>query len=402
MKKALVIYTHIVGLAVIRALGRMDVPVYTLSYSENEMGLFSKYVKGREQVPDPRKNEEDFISKLVELAQDFAGSLLIPTDDYTVVVLSKNKDLLKSHYVVAVEDWAIVQKLIEKQHTYKLARSWGIPSPMTFVVKSFDELRAFLAQITYPCLIKPCEGHTFFDHFKVKMFRIEDEEELFERYRQIEPLRFTVMIQELIPGDDAQGVNYNSYFVNGEPIAEFTAQKVRLEPPFLGSPRVLFSKAIPEILENGRLLLRNLNYSGFSCMEFKKDQRSGVYKLMEVNCRNNLSGSLAVTCGINFPWILYRHLMYDEVNRATSFKENVYWIDLDKDILRFFISHKEEGYSLKQYLQPYCKEKIFAILSADDPLPYVKRVSYLTKLLFRKIITSAKTGLIPRTGVKQS
>ncbi|RQW83460.1 MAG: hypothetical protein EHM79_16095 [Geobacter sp.] len=395
MKKALVIYTHIVGLAVIRALGRMEVPVYALNYSENEMGLYSKYVKGRVSVPDPRKNEEDFISRLVELSDEFKGSLLIPTDDYTVVVLSKNKELLQSHYVVAVEDWAIVQKLIEKQYTYELARSWGIPSPWTFVVQSVDEVKAVREQLTYPCLIKPCEGHTFFDHFKVKMFRIENEAELYARYSLIEPLGFKVMIQELVPGDDTQGVNYNSYFVDGAPIAEFTAKKVRLEPPFLGSPRVLVSKSIPEILENGRLLLQKLNYSGFSCMEFKKDQRNGVYKLMEVNCRNNLSGLLAVTCGINFPWILYRHLMYGEINRATTFKENVYWIDLDKDLLRFFISRKEEGYSLKEYLLPYCKKKVFAISSFNDPLPYVMRVTYLMKLLFRKVVARTKGAIAP-------
>lgn len=395
MKKALVIYTHIVGLAVIRALGRKDVPVYTLSYSANEMGLYSKYVKGRVKVPDPRENEEAFIARLIELSDEFKGSLLIPTDDYTVVVLSKNKELLQPHYVVAVEDWAIVQKLIEKQYTYELARSWGIPSPLTFVVNSCDELRAVLHQLTYPCLIKPCEGHTFFDHFKVKMFRIENEGDLLARYSQIEPLGFKVMIQELIPGDDTQGVNYNSYFVDGAPVAEFTAKKVRLEPPFLGSPRVLVSKIIPEILENGRLLLQKLNYNGFSCMEFKKDQRNGVYKLMEVNCRNNLSGLLAVTCGINFPWIQYRHLMYGEINRATSFKENVYWIDFDKDLLRFFISRKEEGYTLKQYLEPYRKEKVFAISSFDDPLPYLKRISYLTKLLFSKAIASTKKRFFP-------
>lgn len=390
MKKALIIYTHIVGLAVIRALGRMNVPVYALHYSRNEMGLYSKYVKQRIAVPDPRHNEADFISRLLDLAREFEGSLLVPTDDYTVVVLSKNKELLQSHYVVAVEDWPIVHRLIDKQYTYDAARSLGIPSPATFTASSLDDITAVRDEISYPCLIKPCEGHTFFDHFKVKMFRVENEAELFARYRQIEPLGFEVMIQELIPGDDTQGVNYNSYFVNGAPVAEFTARKVRLEPPFLGSPRVIVSKVIPEIIEHGRLLLRSMNYSGFSCMEFKNDVGKGVYTLMEVNCRNNLSGSLAVACGINFPWIMYRHLMYGEVIGAGNFKENVYWIDLDKDILRFFISRKVEKYTLRQYLRPYRGEKVFAISSLDDPLPYLKRMAYLLGLLFKKPFTAQR------------
>lgn len=391
MKNALVIYAHIVGMAVIRSLGKMEVPVYTLNYSENEMGQYSKYVKGRLKVPDPRKDETAFIEKLVELGSQFAGSLLIPTDDYTVVVLSKNKELLQSYYVVAVEDWPVVEKCIEKQYTYGIARSCGIPAPATFTVGSSGELALIRDQITYPCLIKPCKGHTFFDHFGVKMFRVANDQELLARYDLVERAGFSIMIQEFIPGDDSQGVNYNSYFVDGDPIAEFTAQKVRLEPPFLGSPRVLVSRRIPDILENGRHLLRKLNYSGFSCMEFKKDQRDGGYKLMEVNCRNNLSGALAVTCGINFPWIMYRHLMYGEVNRAGTFRENVYWIDLDKDVLRFFISRKEEGYTLKQYLEPYLKEKVFAILSITDPLPYLKRISYLSRLLLKRLIDIIKS-----------
>jgi len=63
---------------------------------------------------------------------------------------------------------------------------------------------------------------------------------------------------------------------------------------------VIVSQKIPEIIEPGRKLLAALNYEGFSCVEFKKDQRDQVYKLMEINARPNLSGALAVRAGINF------------------------------------------------------------------------------------------------------
>jgi predicted ATP-grasp superfamily ATP-dependent carboligase len=191
----------------------------------------------------------------------------------------------------------------------------------------------------------------------------------------LKKLRLKMMIQEFIPGDDGQGVNYNSYFVDGRPIAEFTAQKVRIDPPFFGSPRVLVSKDIPEIIEPGRLLLKRLGYSGFSCMEFKRDERDGIFKLMEINCRANKTGSLDVYCGINFPWIQYKHLVFGEIEQQKNrgFKENVYWIDAAKDMVMFFTARKDEGYSLKEYVKPYLGEKVFGILSLKDPIPFLKR-----------------------------
>lgn len=387
LRNAIVIYTHIVGIAIIRALGKMNVPVIAFHYSPNEMGHVSKYVRERVKIPDPRKSEQDFISTLIDLSSRFKGSLLIPTDDYTVVSLSKFKSVLGKHYVVGVEDWELVEKIIQKVFVYEFATNCGIPCPQNYIPKSASDLRENCRLIKYPCLIKPLEGHKFYDHYRLKMFKIKDEEELLRRYDEIEELGLKVMIQEIIPGDASQGVNYNSYFINGSPVAEFTARKVRIDPPFFGSPRVLVSQKIPEIIEPGRLLLRRLNYRGFSCMEFKRDIRDGVYKLMEINCRNNLTGALAVSCGINFPWIMYRHLLYGENNpqNKIKFPENIFWIDITKDILRFFASRKEEGYALRDYIRPYFKKKVFAILSLTDPIPFLRRCAYILEEIMNKV-----------------
>ncbi len=56
-------------------------------------------------------------------------------------------------------------------------------------------------------------------------------------YAEATDAGFDVMIQEIIPGADSDVVNYNSYFWNGEPLAEFTAQQLRKAPPEFGAPR---------------------------------------------------------------------------------------------------------------------------------------------------------------------
>ncbi len=375
----IVVYSHIVGLAVIRALGRLGIPLVVLHYLPVEFGYASKYVSRHFRISAPTVNEETFISEILSLADHYAGALLVPTDDFTVVALAKNKDRLEKHFRVAVEDWSLVRRTIEKQSTYKLAEELGIACPKTSLCETADAVEKLMPEFRFPCLIKPCQGHQFFDLFRRKVLVIKDPSELRAKAQELFELKINFLLQEIIPGEACEGVNYNSYFVGGEPVAEFTAEKVRVDPPFFGSPRVIVSKRIPQIIEPGRRLLKALNYRGFSNVEFKRDVRDGIYKLMEINPRPNLSGSLAVACGINFPWIMYRDLVDGEKEYKSNFRENVYWIDLTKDVMRFFVSRKREGYSIAEYLKPYLHKNVFAILDSRDPLPFLKRCLNLLK-----------------------
>lgn len=383
---AIVVYTHIVGMAVIRALGEAGIPVIAFHYNDNEVGYYSRYVRERVSVPSLKHDEGAFLDRVLELGERFAGALLIPTDDYSLATLSKHRKLLSAKYLVAADEWERVSQCIQKQHMYERAHELGIPAPMTFVIRSKEELQAHSAEVRFPCLLKPTEGHRFQEGFGVKMFRIDDPRQLWERYEQVGASGIDLMLQELIPGPDSAGVNYNSYFVDGNPIAEFTAQKLRLEPPFFGSPRVIVSKLIPEIVEPGRALLRALNYSGFSCMEFKRDSRTGIYTFMEVNCRNNRSGSLAVKCGINFPLIMYRHLAEGRIAPVRGFREDVAWIEGTSDLIRFFVSHSEERYSIREYVRPYLHERVFAFLSLRDPVPFLKRTEFLARRALSQLL----------------
>ena len=100
------------------------------------------------------------------------------------------------------------------------------------------------------------------------MFEVKNDEHLYTSFNRASEAGLEVMIQELIPGDDTYGVNYNSYFWDGSPVAEFTAEKVRVHPPKFGSPRVLLSKRIPEIIEPSRTILKELGFSGLFATVF--------------------------------------------------------------------------------------------------------------------------------------
>lgn len=380
---AIVLGSHTMGLAVIRALGSMQVPVVALVYDEQEdMGYVSKYVTEKITVHHPEKEEDQFIEILLKLAKRFGGCPLVPTSDETLCAISRHKTLLEEHYLVACTEWSITELFIDKKRTYKLADSISVPAPKTTVPHSVEDVEAFGKLVEYPCLVKPCQGHLYFERFKKKMVQVTNFDQMLAAYREAADAGLETMLQELIPGNDAQGVNYNSYFWDDEPLVEFTAQKVRNAPPELGSPRVVISKDIPEVLEPGRKILKAMGFYGYSCTEFKKDPRDGVYKLMEVNGRHNRSGMLALHCGINFPWMQYQHLVYGEMPSACDFQKDIYWIDIFRDIGFSFRYFKKEGYSLFQYIQPYINPHVFAILDMHDPKPFIRRGLNLAKRIF--------------------
>jgi len=388
---AIVVSGLTMALGVVRALGTMGVRTVVLHYDRRDTAHLSKWCAHHISIPHPATCEAGFMESLIACADRFSGGVLFPVADEAVVAVARNIDTLQRYYKVACSPWHTVRLFIDKQCTYALAEANGIPAPKTFVPTSEEDLGLYAARAQFPCLVKPCQGHLFYERFHRKMFPVSSMAEMLSIYRQARDSGLEVMLQEIIPGDDTQVVNYNAYFHHGEPALEFTAEHIRNAPPLWGSPRVAMSKHIPEVLEPGRRILRAMAFDGYACTEFKRDARDGAYKLMEVNGRHNLSTLLAVRCGVNFPWLHYRHLAFGELPLARMFREGVYWIDLTRDVGYSAKYLRSERYCLADYLRPYLRPHVFAILDGKDPMPFIKRSAFLAAEAFRGLISALRS-----------
>ncbi|RPI84754.1 MAG: hypothetical protein EHM41_12580 [Chloroflexi bacterium] len=370
---AVVVGTYTMGLAIIRALGEEGVPVIAIYYDGRDMGYLSRYVVEKYKAPHPAKKETEFIALLEEIGTRYPMSVLFPASDASLVAISRHKSVLECYFRVACPDWKITELFIEKKNTYALAEAVGVPAPKTVVPKCIEDVKRYAESAMYPCLVKPNEGHIYNALFGKKMSLVKNSEELIDSYLKAHAAGLEVMLQEFIPGEDAQGVNYNAYYINGKPVVEFTAQKVRSAPPQTGSPCLVISSQNDEVVQLGRDILLAMGFTGFACTEFKKDPRDGVYKLMEVNGRHNLSGLLAVRAGLNFPYLHYRHLTCEEIPTANGYKIGIAWIDLTRDLYFGAKQWIKDLDSLRRFFIPYRKPRTFAILDFKDPLPFLKR-----------------------------
>lgn len=374
---ALVVSGHTMALAVVRALGEAGVPVAVLHYDARDMAQASRYVVSDVRIPHPLYDEDGFVDAIGMEARRLGGSILMPASDDSLVGISRNRDVLSQYCTVACPEWAVTERFIDKSQTYALAEANGIPAPRTLVPRSSEELESQAEEVGFPLLLKPSESHRFYERFGRKMVRAETMAKLKTAYRQAVEAGLAVMVQEIIPGDDSSVVNYNAYVWEGKPVAEFTARQLRKAPPAFGSPRVAISERIPAVIEPGRKILAAMGFSGFSCTEFKLDSRNGVYQLMEVNGRHNLSGLLAVRCGLNFPLIQYEHLADGILPERSSFRPGIYWTDFVRDAGYSLAFLRSERRSPAAYVAPYARRHCDAIFDRHDMGPFWVRLRYL-------------------------
>lgn len=391
LKPAVVVSTHTMGLGVSRALSMMNVPVTAVYYDENDMGFVSRYVSEKIFAPHPEKQQNEFIELLLSLPKKdkkYQGAFLVPASDTALSALSRHKGVLSEHYSVACVDWDVAQQFLDKQYTYSLADKIGVPAPKTVTPHSMAELEAYACDIQYPCIVKPTLSHRFYAVFGKKMIIVDNFEELCRAYQRAAEQGLEVMLQEIIPGPDSSGVNYNAYIWDGEVLAEFTGQKIRSSPPHFGSPSVVLSKPVPEVLDSGRRILLAMNFNGYACTEFKYDERDESYKLIEVNGRHNLSTLLAVRCGLNFPWLHYRHQILGECPAHPTYEYDIYWIDFLRDLAAASHYMRSREITLRQFLKPYLHPHIFANLDTSDLRPFFRHVFILAG---RKLKSTSKS-----------
>lgn len=386
MIPAVVLSTHTTGLAVIRSLGRMNVPVTAVTYQDVDMGFVSKYVNEVQKFPDPIAFPEQFTELLISLGRKHGKAVLFPADDQTLVLVSKNKKILGEYYFVGCPGYDIVQKYINKNLTYEIAEKIGVLAPHTFSPVYHEEAEIQAKYISFPCLIKPVESHRYFEAFRKKMVLVTNKKELLKEFDKAASYGLRVMIQELIPGKETAGINYNSFMVNGEVVQDFTAEKIRLTEYGLGIPVVVKSRErIENVAAAGKKILKEIGYTGYSCTEFKRDYRTGEYVLMEVNGRHNRSSMLALKAGLNFPMIEYNYLTEGILPKPTDYKKNIYWIDEFRDFNGMHDRLFRKHYRFNEFITPYLHKHVFAVFSLSDPKPAFRRLGLLFSIIKNKI-----------------
>lgn len=113
------------------------------------------------------------------------------------------------------------------------------------------------------------------------------------------------------------------------------------------------------------------------------DPRDMKYKLIEVNPRIWGWHSLAIGAGVDLPYILYKDIIGEKIEVKNSVL-NIKWVRLITDIPNVFREIIKGRMKFKDYLATMKGKKVFAVLSINDPLPFIAEVIMIPYLWIKR------------------
>jgi predicted ATP-grasp superfamily ATP-dependent carboligase len=288
------------GLYVIRSLGRAGsrITALTAQQTGSVLGFSSRYVTGTHRLPSG-KYEETLPDTIASLAS--RHDVLVPVSTFSISITAGSADRFDP-LVFYIPSLPSLRAAMDKGATTAVAREVGIPVPETYERLDPATIGQWADKMygKYPLVVKFRDDKRSSAWSPADRYRIvRSAAELSAEYSRMHTLGEYPLVQEYIEGD-----GYGFFAMigpQGEPVATFCHRRLR-EYPISGGPSTLCESIYDETLvELGTRLLRALNWRGVAMVEFKRDQRTGEFKLLEVNPRFWGSLPLALHCGVNFP-----------------------------------------------------------------------------------------------------
>jgi predicted ATP-grasp superfamily ATP-dependent carboligase len=325
-------------------------------------------------LPPADERPQDWIDLLESVGSRLdAPGILFPTSDVHCLLVAQQRDRLGRYFRFLLPDAETVERIINKRSQYRIAQAAEIPIPRVCFPESIEEVRYLSAQVAYPCLLKPYKSHVGQKKLRKKLVVVHSQSELISAYERITSSGVPLMVQEVIPGDDRALFSYLGFWdAKGSELAWLTWQKLRQYPPLYGNGSLYITVEAPKVAELSRHLLRAFNYCGFVDVEFKFDTRDHTYRLMEINPRTPASNQLAISAGVDFPWIGYRYLTGSapETGQSKPFLIGVKCVNEEWDVQAYMALRKSGSLNLWRWLRSLRGSK--PIIGAwDDPFPLV-------------------------------
>lgn len=380
----IVLGDHVQSLGIIRSLGRKKIPVYLVNDQAFCIGRFSKYTTKFFQCKN-YQDPEILTRFLINLAisTKINGWVVFPTNDAAVYAVSTRKKKLEEYFRIPTPEWDVTKNAYNKKLTYAIARRCGIPVPDTKYPENLNHLLIISPSIRYPVILKPAVMYTYYRITGKKAIIIRNPDELMTEYKLMSSVISPedIMIQEIIPGRPGQLYSFCSFFKNGKTHAICTARRHRQKPMDCGKGTTFAcSEKVPDLEEYGKRFLQEIGYYGLSEIEFKKDPRDGKYKMLEMNARTWLWHSLAIQCGVNFPYRLYEDQVFGTTKPTELFRIGIQWVHFYTD---FAISVNEilhRKMTIKEYIRSFDRETEEAVFAHDDAMPFVAETLLLPYL----------------------
>ena len=372
-KKSLPKYNNI-SVLIFGAGGRQTLPMcrgfYKLGcrvtvYCSHKMdtGYMTRFKHKKILFDKSKANGEDFYTFGARLIKTGDYDLVVPMGDKTAMFLSQNKEEFSKYAKIAVNDWDVFSKVIDKSKTMLICEENGIPAPRTLYSEDpVTEIRE--KGLSYPVVVKPKTGVG-----SIGFNIVHSEEKLKKLLEDYDNSNGPLLVQEYIEqGDQPQ---YGAEFFrdrDGVIRSKLIFKKPRWFPLDGGSTVCAVSVHDDEILDSCTRLLDALNWEGTANFDLVWDEKEKKAKILEINPRVSAIVKLSFVVGIDVARLMVENAMGYPVTDMTEYEDNKQISCLLVDCL-WLVKSKDRFRSKPSWFARWrIKDTIF---SWDDPIPTI-------------------------------
>lgn len=383
---AIILGGYVNTLSIARGFINKGLDVVILNDDKLALANYSKRVKF---IKSPSINDQRaFLNFLYKLPQRYLEKtyVLIPTSDEEVKLLSEKKDLLEEMFIVLVDKKDTIRIIQNKEKCFCFVRSLGIYVPKFIVVKSKNEMLQKTKHLNFPLIIKTKFPH---EHkFKKIKAIVNNSRKCLSVVAKLpkELLREGVLIQELIPHSEHNQISFCSYSFKGKILKYFMTKKIRSRPKDYGSFTIVESAYSEPIYKLSIKILATLNYTGISEIEFIFDERTNKFNFIELNPRFWMQNGLTQKIGIDLiePIINFEKIV-SKRSKFQNYELGVKWIHIYSDLYQTLNEIKAKKFSIKDFFKGWKGKKHFAVLSINDPVPFIIESYQALRKLFEEL-----------------
>ena len=307
-----------IQLAIARSLGRRGVSVELAACPRDAVACYSRYVERHHELP--AGDSGDYGEALLRLLARERFGLVLPATERAMFDCVRRRDLLGSETPVHLPGPQAFEAGLDKAKTWQLAERLGIPVPTTHLLDAEDRIDETLRALDFPAFVKPVASVSSLDASEKHYVRyVADIESARRHVVHLIERHGRVLVQSAVPG---RGVGVNVLAHEGKLLLAFQHERLH-EATGHGSTYRESVRLDPALLDAASKLVAELRHTGVAMVEFRVDPDSGRWFLIELNARFWGSLPLAVAAGADFPFYLYRLLVYGDTSGPGDYRVGV-------------------------------------------------------------------------------
>ncbi len=371
------------ALAITRSLGRNH-EITVGAVEHRSLASVSRWCRHRFAYPDPFRDELAFVQVLSEQAKRRQIDVVMPVTDVPTLIVARHRAAFSPQCRIPIPSLETLQLAANKVEIMSLAQRLGVPTPAGVVVSSREQGLQEASRLGFPVVIKPGRSRVQVNNrwLATSVRYADDRSELDAVLSGLDPAVYPVLLQERVRGP---GVGLFLCYAQGRPVAVFSHRRLREKPPS-GGVSVLRESTAPDpvALPHAQRLLEALHWDGVAMVEFKRDDRDGGLRLMEINGRFWGSLQLAIDAGVDFPDLLIRTLdggtMPAHAQYRTGVRSRWLWGDVDSLLMRLLkqsernrlpANRQGRWQALREFFAAQGPDCHWEVLRADDLRPWL-------------------------------